>query len=110
MPHRPVSLHAPRGSVAADVIREGIDVLLARDGEEVPLAFPAEVLAAAEAAAARDPAAEERVDRIDVPFVTLDPASSTDLDQAMHLERDGDGHRIRYALSLIHISAPTRPY
>ena len=24
MPHRPVSLHAPRGSVAADVIREGI--------------------------------------------------------------------------------------
>ncbi|MEE1651142.1 RNB domain-containing ribonuclease [Brachybacterium sp. J144] len=99
MPHRPVSLHAPRGSVAADVIREGIDVLLARDGEEVPLAFPAEVLAAAEAAAARDPAAEERVDRIDVPFVTLDPASSTDLDQAMHLERQGDGFQVLYAIA-----------
>ena len=34
-----------------------------------------------------------------VPFFTIDPASSMDLDQAMHLERDGDGYRVRYAIA-----------
>lgn len=99
MPHRPVSLHAPRGSVAADDLREGIDALLAAQDGEVPLEFPAEVLAAAEEAAARDAAADGRADRTDIPFVTLDPASSTDLDQAMHLERTDGGYRVLYAIA-----------
>ncbi|MGO1976055.1 RNB domain-containing ribonuclease [Brachybacterium tyrofermentans] len=99
MPHRPVTLHAPRGSVAAEVIREGIDALLANHDGDVPLRFSPEVLAEAERVAALDPAAEERVDRTDVPFVTLDPASSTDLDQAMHLERTEDGFRVLYAIA-----------
>ena len=98
MPHRPVSLHAPRGSVAADVIREGIDALLADHDGGVPLSFPPEVLAAAESAAARE-MGEERLDRTDVPFLTLDPETSTDLDQAMHLERTGTGYRVRYAIA-----------
>ena len=38
-------------------------------------------------------------DATHVPFVTIDPAGSTDLDQAMHLERDGDGYRVRYAIA-----------
>ena len=53
MPQRPVSLTAPRGSVAADVVREGIDALLAPAADDMPLDFPAEVLAEAEQAAAR---------------------------------------------------------
>lgn len=34
-----------------------------------------------------------------LPFLTIDPAGSTDLDQALHIERDGGGHRIRYAIA-----------
>ncbi|WP_114854785.1 RNB domain-containing ribonuclease [Brachybacterium sp. YJGR34] len=99
MPHRPVALHASRGSVAAAVVREGIDALLAEHEDEVPLGFPPEVLAEAERAAARELTDLERADRTDVPFVTLDPATSTDLDQAMHLERSGDGYRVLYAIA-----------
>ena len=98
MPHRPLTLHAHRGAVAADVLTRGIDELLAEHGGDVPLEFSAEVLAAAEEAAARTPS-EERTDRTEVPFVTLDPESSTDLDQAMHLERTGDGFRVLYAIA-----------
>src|SRR5699024_6996845 len=96
---RPVSLHAPRGSVAADELRAGIDALLAEQDGDVPLEFPAEVLAAAEDAAARATATQGRADRTDVPFVTLDPESSTDLDQAMHLERTESGFRVLYAIA-----------
>ncbi|MGO3211338.1 RNB domain-containing ribonuclease [Brachybacterium sp. AOP42-C2-15] len=99
MPHRPVSLHAPRGSIAADVIREGIDALLADQDGDVPLQFSPEVLAEAERAAAQDPSAAQRIDRTEIPFMTLDPASSTDLDQAMHLERTSDGFRVLYAIA-----------
>ncbi len=99
MPRRPVSLHAQRDAVAAAEIAAAIDALLEDKGEEVPLEFPAEVLAAAEAAAAAQLREEGRVDLTDLPFVTLDPASSTDLDQAMLLERDGEGFRVRYAIA-----------
>ena len=101
MAHRPVSLLVPRGSVAADDLREGIDALLADHDGDVPLEFPADVLAAAEEAAGRDAAAggADRRDLTDVPFVTLDPASSTDLDQAMHLERTTEGYRVLYAIA-----------
>lgn len=61
----------------------------------VPEAFPAEVLA--EAAAAR-PTLPAR-DLTDVAFLTLDPPGSTDLDQAMALERRGSGYRVRYAIA-----------
>ena len=53
VPQRPVSLTAPRGSVAADVVREGIDALLAPAADDLPLGFPADALAEAEQAAAR---------------------------------------------------------
>lgn len=42
---------------------------------------------------------DERADRTDVPFVTIDPEGSTDLDQALHLERDGGGWLVRYAIA-----------
>jgi VacB/RNase II family 3'-5' exoribonuclease len=68
-----------------------------RREQDVPEEFPAEVLAAAEEAAA-SPDLPER-DARDVDFVTIDPPGAMDLDQAMHLERAGDGWRVRYAIA-----------
>jgi exoribonuclease R len=59
--------------------------------------YPADALAEAEQAAATPPV--DPVDETDLPFFTLDPPGSLDLDQAMYLEREGDGHRIRYAIA-----------
>jgi len=59
--------------------------------------FPPEVDQAAEDAARRVPSAH--VDRTERPFVTLDPASSTDLDQAFAIERAGDDLILHYAIA-----------
>lgn len=63
----------------------------------VPQGFPAEVLAAAQVAATRAPT--EHLDRTDWAFVTLDPATSTDLDQAFSIERAGDDLILHYAIA-----------
>ncbi len=68
-----------------------------RQQYQVPTSFPPEVRAASEAAAERVPTAH--VDRTDWPFVTLDPASSTDLDQAFTIERAGDDLMLHYAIA-----------
>ena len=64
---------------------------------EVPEGFPPEVLAEAERAAgvAQLPGRDET----GVPFITIDPPTSMDLDQAMCIERRGDGYRVRYAIA-----------
>ena len=59
--------------------------------------YPAEALAEAEAAAAHPRLPD--LDLTDVPFVTIDPVASMDLDQAMFLERASDGYRVRYAIA-----------
>lgn len=64
----------------------------------VPEEFPAEVMAEAERVAAEPLSLPER-DETDLPFLTVDPPGSMDLDQAMHLARDGDGYRVRYAIA-----------
>ena len=64
---------------------------------QVPASFPAEVLAAAEAAAAKQPSAHR--DRTSEHFVTLDPASSTDLDQAFAIEVSGPDLILHYAIA-----------
>ncbi|UYG16336.1 RNB domain-containing ribonuclease [Brachybacterium huguangmaarense] len=97
----PVSLHPVDGAVSLELLRGHLDALVER--ADVPVAFGPEVLEAADRAAAswREDGIE-RVDRTDVEFVTLDPASSTDLDQAMHLERGGDGrggYTVLYAIA-----------
>jgi exoribonuclease R len=67
-----------------------------RESLEVRLDFPPEVVADAEASTeARLPDADET----GVPFVTIDPPGSRDLDQALHLERNGKGYRVRYAIA-----------
>ena len=64
---------------------------------QVPPAFSPDLLAAAEAAARRAPT--EHVDRTAIPYVTLDPASSTDLDQALWIEAAGADLLLRYAIA-----------
>ena len=63
----------------------------------ISASFPAPVLAAAEAAAKRAPS--EHTDRTAMPFVTLDPASSTDLDQAFAIEAAGSDLLLHYAIA-----------
>ncbi|KAE8764618.1 RNB domain-containing ribonuclease [Georgenia thermotolerans] len=67
--------------------------------EELGIApgFPADVLAEAERAAAE--AEPPSADATDVPFVTIDPPGSRDLDQAVHIDADGDGFLVRYAIA-----------
>ncbi|MFF0332537.1 RNB domain-containing ribonuclease [Streptomyces fimicarius] len=67
---------------------------------DLPGAFPPEALAEA-AEAARNPDLAAHEDATDLPFLTIDPASSTDLDQAMFLERrrGGSGYRVHYAIA-----------
>ena len=60
-------------------------------------AFPAEVEQAAHAAAATPRFPDE--DRTDIEFVTIDPPDAMDLDQAMFVERNGEGYRVRYAIA-----------
>ncbi|WP_423141775.1 RNB domain-containing ribonuclease [Parablastomonas sp. CN1-191] len=63
----------------------------------VPAGFPPPVLAAADQAARRVPS--EHADRTALPFVTLDPASSTDLDQAFTIETAGADLLLHYAIA-----------
>ncbi|MEU9237476.1 RNB domain-containing ribonuclease [Streptomyces subrutilus] len=64
----------------------------------VPEEFPAEVLAEA-GRAAREPRLPD-TDATDLPLFTVDPPSSRDLDQAMHLaRRPGGGFRVHYAIA-----------
>ncbi|TGQ17579.1 MULTISPECIES: RNB domain-containing ribonuclease [unclassified Mesorhizobium] len=63
----------------------------------VPDGFPPEVTAAAQEAARRVPS--QHADRTAIPFVTLDPASSTDLDQAFSIEASGSDLLLHYAIA-----------
>lgn len=65
---------------------------------DVPGAFPAEVLAAAEERASAPPAGRRR-DATDLDLVTVDPPGSRDLDQAVGLRRLPGGWRVHYAIA-----------
>jgi exoribonuclease R len=69
-----------------------------REEFAIPGDFPADVVAAATAAIGRPPDAEH-VDRTSEHFVTLDPPSATDLDQAFALATDGPDVVLRYAIA-----------
>ena len=64
---------------------------------QLPTEFPPDVLAAAHAAAQRTPT--DHIDRSGMAFVTLDPATSTDLDQAFAIERLGVDLLLHYAIA-----------
>lgn len=98
MPARHISFHVdsaastdPTGGALAARLAQ-IRVELAVPGE-----FSEQALAEAERAA-RQPL-PTLPDRTDLPWWTLDPPGSMDLDQAMALARDGDGYRVHYAIA-----------
>lgn len=66
-----------------------------REQFEVPTEFSP---AALDEAAQATPTAPE-LDLRELPFVTIDPVGSRDLDQAFHLERRHVGFRLRYAIA-----------
>lgn len=76
-----------------EAIRAEFDLPGAADSNHFPDAVEAE----AKQIAANTPAGVE--DATDIPFVTIDPPGARDLDQAMFLERAGDGFRVRYAIA-----------
>jgi len=78
-----------------NALARGLDAI--RRQYQLPQTFPPEVLAAAEEAARRQPVGH--VDRTGINFVTLDPASSTDLDQAFAIERNGGDILLHYAIA-----------
>jgi exoribonuclease R len=87
MPRRRISV------TPADVMREGFEAV--RREAKVPERFAPE----AEAEAQRAASSAHDAERVDVPFITIDPPGSRDLDQAMHIERSGTRHRVRYAIA-----------
>lgn len=88
---------------------DALDAVLAqiRSEHDVPDAFPPAVVAEAEAAVAAsgdalaiDGRRGGRVDRRNLPLVTIDPPTSRDLDQAFTAtRRSGGGYRVHYAIA-----------
>lgn len=78
----------PAAADADDDLTAGLDTI--REQFDIPAEFPADVLTAAATAARRMALpGGDRADRTNVDFRTLDPASSTDLDQAFAIETAG---------------------
>ena len=84
------------------MLRAGFQAV--RDEQGVPLAFPDDVIAEAYAVTSAlqpppTPNGATRRDATDLPLVTIDPSGSTDLDQAVFIERRGTGFRVHYAIA-----------
>lgn len=86
-----------RSHVAPSAAQTELAAALAalRESLDAPTDFPAAVVAEAEASEAAVP----ELDLRDIPFATLDPQGSRDLDQAFHLERRDSGYTVRYAIA-----------
>jgi exoribonuclease R len=69
-----------------------------RDLLDVPDGFTPDVVAAAQVAA-KAPSPAHRVDRTDIELATIDPEGSMDLDQAVHVAKNGDGYTVHYAIA-----------
>lgn len=81
-----------------DDVPSAIREILAREGLDprFPDEVEAEAAAMVPAPGLDDPAL---TDEEAVPYVTVDGEGTRDLDQALHLERDGTGYRVRYAIA-----------
>ena len=91
---RVVRVHTGDG-VGAQSLRDGIAKI--QTELKVTPDFPPEVEEAARRAA-QNPRLPD-LDRTDIPFVTIDPEGSMDLDQALHIERTGHGYVVHYAIA-----------
>jgi exoribonuclease R len=93
MPVAPLRVEPAAAALAAGLER-------IREELEIPAAFPPEAEEEARSAARRGPPPDPgRRDRTGLRLVTIDPPGSRDLDQALLIERRGDGHRVRYAIA-----------
>lgn len=92
MPSQTVSARAvdPGDELAGALAAIPVSLGLSRE-------FPADVAAEAARIAAIAPLPE--LDLTELEFLTIDPAASTDLDQAMYLARQRDGYRVYYAIA-----------
>lgn len=90
---------SPRLTLPVDDPRLRAGLAEVRTALEVPLEHGPAALAEADAAVRRGPAPAERADRRDIPFVTIDPPGSRDLDQAFAAERIAGGVRVHYAIA-----------
>jgi exoribonuclease R len=99
MPRRHIRL-GPSEATTSDGVDAALRARFAaiRAELEVDGDFPGPALAEAADVAAHPVGLPAR-DETEVPFFTLDPVGSLDLDQAMCLERDGGGYRVRYAVA-----------
>lgn len=88
MPQRKLRFVAPDA-----LVEQGFDEIRTR--LKIPDSFPADVLEEAETVTPDLP----DVDLTDIPFVTIDPPGSRDLDQALYIERHNGGYRVRYAIA-----------
>lgn len=82
-----------------------LDLAALREELAVPGDFASDVLADTQRAIAAVSLPE--ADATDTPFVTLDPLGSRDLDQAVHIARDGSGFLVSYAIA--DVAAFVRP-
>ncbi|WP_198664014.1 RNB domain-containing ribonuclease [Jiangella endophytica] len=95
MPRRVVRLRDEVLSADGETLRAGIAAIQAE--LDVTPQFPPKVEQAAQQAA-KNPRLPD-LDRTDLPFVTIDPATAMDLDQALHIERKDDGFVVSYAIA-----------
>jgi exoribonuclease R len=90
--------------VVPEELAEGLGAI--RAVAEVPSDFPPEVEAAAEKAAA-EPRLPD-LDRTDLELITIDPAGSRDLDQALHIARGPSGEFV-VSYAIADVAAFVRP-
>ncbi len=95
MPRRVVKVHTAEQTPEETSLHEEISVI--QHELELTAEFSDEVERTARQAAGNPRLPE--LDRSDIPFVTIDPPESRDLDQALHIERDGDGYLVHYAIA-----------
>lgn len=88
MPRRNLRFTAPDS-----VVERGLSEI--REQWDIPESFPPQVVAAARSV---EPTLPDE-DLTDIPLVTIDPPGARDLDQALHLQRGGDGYRLTYAIA-----------
>lgn len=91
--------------VAHKVAGAPVDFAALRAELAVPGDFASDVLAEADRSAAAVELPDE--DATGIPFVTVDPAGSRDLDQAVHIASSGAGYEVSYAIA--DVAAFVRP-
>lgn len=94
MPQRPIRLADRRADRVRD-LRLGFE----RARLEAGVPGPHSPAAVAEAERVEGAPRLPGTDATDIPFLTIDPPGSQDLDQALHIERRPGGFRVRYAIA-----------